>query len=208
MGPLTSIRPKWQNTVANKQLVKFKYADDGFDGSVAAAPWYSLHTFRGNGPFDPDVTGVGVQPYTWDQYTGLYDRCKAFGSKITVTWYAQPEAFTNFKIYLIPSREQTLSYVDPSDLMVTPYAKWRSVTWLGTARNSTLKHYSSVKRMYPSMTPKDDDFESTMVAVPEKQWYWNVFISTDSTDEVITVTFDVRITYYAMIARDNNIDES
>ncbi len=30
------------------------------------------YKYAGNGCFDPDLTGAGHQPYTWDQLTAIY----------------------------------------------------------------------------------------------------------------------------------------
>lgn len=43
------------------------------------------HVFSCNGLYDPDVTGIGTQPYYFDQLMAIYDHYTVMGSKITAT---------------------------------------------------------------------------------------------------------------------------
>lgn len=49
----------------------------------------STYIYRMNGPFDPDLTGVGHQPMYWDSYTPIYQNYRVLGSRISVEWAPQ-----------------------------------------------------------------------------------------------------------------------
>lgn len=56
-----------------------QYALTSTSGGVGAT------VFRMNGPFDPDLTGVGHQPLYWDKYAAVYQSYRVLGSRITAT---------------------------------------------------------------------------------------------------------------------------
>lgn len=47
---------------------------------------YAERTFRANGLYDPDYTGVGHQPFGRDKYTNEYRKYVVINSFISVTW--------------------------------------------------------------------------------------------------------------------------
>jgi len=76
---------------AKTTKMAFRYVDTiginpGITNTVAN------HTFRANGMYDPDFTGVGHQPYGFDQYMAFYQHYTVIGAKITATF--MPDAST------------------------------------------------------------------------------------------------------------------
>lgn len=61
-----------------------RYYQNGSINSVAGA--IASYNFRCNGMYDPDQSGVGHQPYYFDQLSALYDHYVVTASKITVTF--------------------------------------------------------------------------------------------------------------------------
>ncbi len=81
--------------VPDKRRVRMRFfVRFTLDLSVAG----NSHTFRANGCFDPDVTGIGLQPRGFDQYATLYDRYVVTSSKIVLHGYSpdnpQPYLFS------------------------------------------------------------------------------------------------------------------
>lgn len=73
--------------------VTLKYA--AYVSNTVASGVATVHTMNLNSCFDPDRTGVGTQPYGWDQYSALYNRYRVLrtGWKVsfvstTGTWIA------------------------------------------------------------------------------------------------------------------------
>ncbi len=78
---------------ATRQLVKMRYfADVELDPGAGAM---AAHIFSANGLFDPDITGVGHQPYSFDQWMAVYDHYHVVGAKISVTFLSTQEAAAN-----------------------------------------------------------------------------------------------------------------
>lgn len=76
------------------KLVKMRYVDtislDTGSGVVAS------YAYRANDLYDPDYTGSGHQPYTFDQWSVLYELCHVIGAKCTVRY--TPTAATSSSI--------------------------------------------------------------------------------------------------------------
>lgn len=62
------------------------YAKMRYNEQFRLAPGLGLATqlFRANSIFDPDLTGIGHQPYKHDTYAGIYNHYVVLGSMITV----------------------------------------------------------------------------------------------------------------------------
>lgn len=66
--------------IAPRYITKLKYSDEFSLSSSAGVP--ALYQFNLNSLFDPDRTGVGHQPYGFDQIAALYDKYRVF----SVSW--------------------------------------------------------------------------------------------------------------------------
>jgi len=64
--------------------VRLKYVDEYVMTSTSGGT--ATQTFRMNSCFDPDYTGVGHQPYGFDQYAALFLKYTVLGSKLKCTW--------------------------------------------------------------------------------------------------------------------------
>jgi hypothetical protein len=62
--------------------VHLKY-DMYFDASLAANT-FTYYEFAANGCYDPDLSGVGHQPYMYDQYTDRYSKYRVLGFRYQV----------------------------------------------------------------------------------------------------------------------------
>lgn len=71
-----------------------------------------------------------------------------------------------------------------------------------------LSAYWSTKRAFPEISPKDGDFSAAYNSTPLRQWYWYIQADTVQSSKAITPVADVQITYYCVLGKDNDIDES
>ena len=75
--------PMW-DPFPNRQVAILRYATQiNLVPTVAGVA--AVHQFRANGIYDPDLTGVGHQPYGHDQYEQIYNNYRVIKSTITIT---------------------------------------------------------------------------------------------------------------------------
>lgn len=73
---------------ASRYITKMKYSETAFL-SIANSYQYA---FNLNSVFDPNQTGVGHQPYGFDQLTPIYNRYRVIGCKYVVNAYSTTSA--------------------------------------------------------------------------------------------------------------------
>lgn len=156
------------------------------------------HQFSGNSVFDPDLTGVGVQPLGYDQWSALYDRYRVNGSAIKVRFIAIGiDAATNsWEVCLVPS-PVTTTFSSMDAARASPYS-------IGTAKNMEqqggyLRNYMStakIEGVSKTTVRVDDEFSSIVSSNPTEQWAWNVIGQPADRSTSASLIAFVSITYY------------
>lgn len=211
---ISALRAKWVNPLSNKALLRFTYCDSSFSRTLNVAGGYAAYyIFRGNSIYDPDQTGVGVQPYGFDQYVadGLYTNFRVTSSAISV--YFRPEEtyakMRRLHAMIIPLRSAPV-LTDISDVRMIPNHK--ETTYDGeteSTKGAKMKHYMSTKRIIPEVTSGDLALSGTYAGNPTTVWLWLVYFYTDTyDDEEIDIYFDVKIKYYTILSRTGVPNES
>lgn len=211
--PLRKIRALWKNPLPNQGFYKFKYRDTAFSLATTIGSGYQATAlFRGNGMYDPDASGVGVQPYGYDQLLGAtspFYRYRVYGAKITLYPSITTGNSSCVKFMVMPIPSATPSYTGPDDL-----AQYRGFKTLKFASVQTsqfapnkISTYAKTSWFYPKGADESDN-TATYGAVPSNQWYF--FVIADSAEQAVelTVKFDVQITYYARLMKSDDINES
>lgn len=193
-------------------LTKHVYSDTGFFLTPAVGNNYNpYHNFSHNSPFDPDVTGVGVQPYYFDQLSALYNRYHCFASKIKIWFYTEETKTTmNHMVLSLFPRQTTapVSYREPGDLQQLYRCKQLATDPDRlTNKSHSMTNYCHVKEWYPTSS-KDKDLGSAPTSNPTTRTYWVLYANTADLSEEATIFFDVKITYYVRWSLPVNIDES
>lgn len=213
----TRIGPKWQAAVpkALSKLLIFRYQDDGFSVTCDAVHDYqALWQMRGNSLYDPDFTGVGVQPYGLDQFMPVfYQRYKVVASKISV-YFSSTVLTANcpaIRCFIIPYWDTDLTYHDPSDLGAVPDCK-QSYIGVNTKNGSMgkLTNYCTTKKMYPA---NHSDLYCTALynANPDRPWYWLIYFDSSLYAALETepdIYFNIKIKYYVKLQRLSSVNES
>lgn len=201
---------KWKNPLFTGGLFKFKYADTDFNMSTTVGGGYNtVNVFSGNSPYDPDVTGVGVQPYGWDNTAALFGHYRCIGSKIKARFYAGESGILKAVCTVVPHVDNAMDYYDPSDLRVTSRAKQRIISSTeGIVKGNFITSWCKTSSLFPDQTTKDADFGATINTSPGVRWYWHCYVDTSDTATEDTVYMDVEITYYCTMRKTQNNNEN
>lgn len=108
-----------RNVLANKSVVRMKYADTiSIDPGAAGI---AAHYFRCNSITDPDFTGAGHQPFTRDTYSTLYGAYRVLKSKIKVTPVFSANSAVNPGLWgVFMDSDSTLSYTEGTMIVEDP----------------------------------------------------------------------------------------
>lgn len=205
-------RTIWKNPLPLKAYFKFRYSDSGFAATTVGPLYRTQYAFRGNSVYDPDATGVGVQPYGYDTYcdgNSPFGRYTVLSSKIKIYPHvnATPDNIRAVRWIVVPSRLIQPSFREFEDLKQMQGARSLVVNSVDDQRGH-LSSYMSTRRIFGEFTSLQSIQSASYNTDPSTQWYWYVQIdSIDSAKDVIQ-TFDVQITYYCIVAKNDSVDES
>lgn len=165
--------------------VTLRYADsDDLTASVGAFSWQ----FRGNGPFDPDVTFVGVQPPAYDQWAALYQRYTVISSSIQVR--AISRSVSNcMRVAVAPAADN--SAVPSFDALsgfrysvvgdttggangITLRQRCKTAVVMGTTERSVLDSAQAA-------------FDAAATGLPGQQWFWNIAVETSGSSDSVSL---------------------
>lgn len=211
-----SLRPKWADPMADKQLVRFVYQDTAFVRTLELANSFtSEYVFRGNSPYDPDLTGVGVQPYGFDQYMGtdLAGTFRVTASSIKIYFRMDPEYSNTRRLHcsVIPWRGTSITTLDPSDVRAINLQK--ETTYDGvteSTKGAQIKHYATNRMVFRDYPSNEYLLNGSYAGNPSLGWFWVIrFYADDVFDESsLYILFDVKIKYYTVISNRGEPDES
>lgn len=78
----------------------------------------------------------------------------------------------------------------------------------GLGRRNWLKSYCHTRTLRKNFSVSDQSFGALFTTNPTSQWFWHVYFDCLDASEDVTILFDVSITYYAMVARADDVNES
>jgi len=213
-------RSVWKNPMARTATYSFTYNDLAFgDGLVAGSGYSNYHKFRLNSVYDPDETGVGIQPYGYDQLmgangTGLFNVYKVFASKITVYFQRlvnNSDQSTNttsaLRLCIFPF-VGTPSFIEFNDIARIPGARTNLIRTSDSTEKQKTSNYFKSKQLYPiGVNPQDMTAAYNANPTATMRWYvaWDgsATLTTDS-----TVNYDVKIKYYTKCWKQDDLNES
>lgn len=211
---LAPFRSRWKNPVSGSRFVKFRYIDTGFTGSTTALSPQTLYVFSGNSIYDPDATGVGIQPFYFDEIGNTVNRYQVYASKMTVYINTiTPDAGgenTPIKVMIAPYHGTSVANTSPSEIMNLRGSQQMkfSSNYLDTEKRRKIVAYESNRKVFPGIA-QDANFSATWNANPTLRWYWLIYFDTsiDSTHD-FEIYFDVKIVYYTRISQTYSVSES
>lgn len=181
--------------VPDMSFVKLKYVTALSISAALGAN--ATYVFRGNSCFDPDFTGVGTQPFGFDEYSAFYQNYRVLGSsvKLLVTNNISG-AFPLVAILPSPISNPTADYYN---LYGNPYVK-KILNPAGNSQGEVkqLKHYISTRKILGLTKEQmgDSSYGPLVTANPGISWYWviagqDILLAGD-----LDVFIYVEITYY------------
>jgi len=156
------------------------------------------YLFRGNGPFDPDLTGTGSQPCGFDQWSSFYTRQRTLGSRIKVRAISLAQTLTYFRFVLAPIPDTSPINVTTGidNLAVTKYAQMAEV--VTNTRPITLSMECGSAKIYgrPKYAVDSEvDWSSLVTTTPNTQWIWQISLDAIDLTNTASVTFIVELEY-------------
>lgn len=190
----STITVRTPSSIPDRVFVKLKYSHLGYP-IMQNGPQF-ITTFRGNGAHDPDQGLGGHSPYSWNQWSLLFENYRVHKSTIFVRLARTTEPM---KFAVTPSTDPS----KPANMQIafeTPYTRRRTIT-SSIQPNAQVFNSMFTKKIYgvKSIT-QEDDFTANTVGTtsqnPNKEWFW--VINSVSYDGITnnTAHADISLVYY------------
>lgn len=170
--------------------VVFRYSAN-ISITPAAASVPGSHVFRTNSLFDPDYTGVGSQPYGFDQYANIYKYYRVNKAVITVTYQGGA----------MGANTTMGTTIRTTPTVVTDSEHIREVK--GTRCTNLLGGFAGEQKVQQVWTREDvnvenfDSMTSVFTGNPNEQNYFHVWLAPNSVAPLGAGYLAVDIIYYA-----------
>ncbi len=157
------------------------------------------YTFRSNSIFDPDLTGVGHQPYGHDTLETVYNTYRVLSSKITVQFYASATGGIHSGVASIQSSTDNLPETNPNTALEQPATTYGPIASLESNKGVTklTKTFVSSKMFGRD---KRDDTSATFGVSPIEKSYFHIGVqSAQNGTDLPRVDLYVTITYKVLL---------
>ena len=180
---------------------RLRYSDFISLDPSAVSPIAS-YIFRANSLYDPDLTGVGHQPYGFDQLMARYDHFTVIGSKIYVRNMQEGTSNVNpcvFGIHL--SDNNTVPFSDVNHFLESPDGSANSVggilssgAYIQAGVGNTISKGFSMNRFFHKKLG-DSDMQGSASANPTEGAYFQVLACSINGNDPGSCTFKVTIDF-------------
>lgn len=147
--------------------------------SEAAAGVGAFYSFRLNDCFDPNLTGVGLQPIGYDQYAAFYSRYRVLGTRYRVVF--SQRGTTGSRVGLYASAQSTLPASPDAWIVQNRTAKLKLMgptTGGNNVANFAGKHdLSAIFGVTRNEFLTEHDFSATTGSGPPRQCYMHIHTS-------------------------------
>jgi len=191
-----------------KHRGKLLYSDSRVISPVAAAS--TAYVYSANGLYDPDITGAGHQPMSFDQLIGMYEHYTVTSGKITVDFVNETAGESGFVgIGLFP--DSTVETI-PSKLLENGMLRY---SYLAKASGDSKSHCQltipfDIARINgrPGNIVGDDLYRGDSASNPTEQTYLHIFAYNISTTSVMNVRLNVVIEWDATFTEPRKLAQS
>jgi len=175
---------------ASRYITKMKYSE------VALLTAGNIqYLFNANSVFDPNATGVGHQPYGFDQLSPIYNRYRVISCKYVVNAYSSAGGTTGAIRFGTLLANEIPPINNMSELAENPRAQTRVQIVGGSTQ--TIKGKISIPSLMgrtKSQYMADDRYQALVTANPQELAYLAIYAQ-DMADAAATVTLAVTLEY-------------
>lgn len=187
---------------------KMKFSQDSYLATTAGIR--ATKVFRMNGLYDPDYSGIGFQPYLFDQLCGasntataIYQRYRVYATKVNLKVISHPNNLIPTQVYLYPVNSEDDSVpASPPDLDELKYIKRVDCGLLvaGDAQKE-INHYMSIPKIQGITKVQfegDHEYAAHGANNPNKVPKWCLVVQPiipTATDD-LTIYYNITFTYY------------
>lgn len=187
--------------------VEFKYVDRismdaGGSGAVAQ------YQFACNGMYDPDITGTGHQPLSFDQWmgtsstTGFYNHYQVEASEIRITAFSQAADNTGQAVILLGISDDTTTGIDFNTALENPSYERATLGSVGSGHDVVPMKKKWNASRYFGLTQESlyakTDLKGNSGSNPSELAYFTIYVSSDNpTVNPAAVSLLIEIKYRA-----------
>jgi hypothetical protein len=173
--------------------------------SISASGFFKVRSFRINGPYDPDLTGVGGQPKYYDTLLGAdgtkipYSSYCVLNAKISVRVLALQEDVASLAEVVIYAHDDSRNQITASEVFrEMPNAIVRTVGIPSSTRGLVefamdvdVASLSGIRDLLDS-----SDMRSLYSTIPSRRFDWDLAVKMYQTSaSTVSYSYDVRIDY-------------
>lgn len=192
-----TIRPGF--IVPDELRVKLRYTERITMASAAGIP--ASYLYVGNGPFDPNSTGAGLQPEGFDEWSTLYSKQRTIGSRMKIRGITTSSTLSFEELVLAPLVNTISVITDINNLKSAKYAK-TAIVATNVAPPTITSTASTAQTVGISEEAVEADiaYASNTTALPNLPWYWQIAMQpvdqTSSVTLIVYVEIDYDMVFY------------
>lgn len=196
---------------ANK-LVRLRYASEFKLDATSAAT--AFHVWRLNSCYDPNLTGIGIQPTGFDEWMNVYNHCTVLGAKLIVRCLG-PDGSANvtpsmWGIVIDSSSTAVNSTTTAQEVMMLPgnaIALGGAVN-MGAQYKNVLSKKWSAKKFFGRNVRGAADYRHDASSNPNEGAYATVFTTNIDNTEPGELHFFLTIDYIALFSEKRKLSMS
>jgi len=165
-----SLQPFAQRYICKMKYAEVRQVSGPIGGGLVQYNWNL------NSVFDPNLTGIGHQPYGYDQLVDLYNRYRVFRVDYAISAYNSEAAGTTASVIgALPSNEPFTSSGGVAELMENPRAKY--ITQINGGGLKVLRGSISLPSLVGRSKAQylaDDRYQALATSSPAEQAILNI----------------------------------
>ena len=187
----------FKNPVPTSLKVQLRYFETGLTIDPIAGGLADEYVFSANGLYDPNISGVGHQPLSFDQYMAMYDHYSVIASKITV--FARNGDDTQPQVVGVRYSDKATEESDPRLIIENGRCVYRLMDEGNESDAVSFSMGLNIGKVLGRKNVLDeDDLRGDNASNPTEQAYYHVFGFPDTAVDSGSIRITVQIDYVAI----------